>query len=512
MDGQLILLGGSSAADLRNDVWLFRTAVEPAILMMDASYRIPGRSGHTATLVPGKRELLVYGGGQVGENCFWLLHMGQHRMEWHCLSLKRPLPYLVHHTAVMVSVRNANLRTSSEFLEHPVAAGEEGLFKVHEPLPGGQISFAQFSSTKMPVTSVIAIFGGARGAAEHSNALYLLACDDLSWCQVEARNSPPPMASHTAVMQREMGRMFIYGGRNREEVFDTLYCFDFATMEWTRITPAQEGAVKPGPRAGHTATLVGERFMVILGGWDGFRDETGREMGAVPLDAWILDLETMQWHMKPLRDNEEEYDGENNLIGVPTKPEPRDMHAAALVFEDSLDSQRLFVVGGTDDEFMWLDDAWMLDLALMPPSLVRLSLRKVVRSLSTSVSEKSRGVWDQVLVSEVDCEKQCRFCKLRGTSSTASLLRCSACKTVLYCSVNCQRSDFPVHKLKCSGKRGLESRHVLIAIDVLEKGFETIKSLNLAELLQRDIFFPLEEKNASLSNTFEWLQKRCKVE
>jgi hypothetical protein len=59
--------------------------------------------------------------------------------------------------------------------------------------------------------------------------------------------------------------------------------------------------------------------MVVLGGWDGYRDANNREMGALrfdpplhtllnvlkcefvsSLDAYVLDLQTFVWRTKPL--------------------------------------------------------------------------------------------------------------------------------------------------------------------------------------------------------------------
>jgi SET and MYND domain-containing protein len=46
--------------------------------------------------------------------------------------------------------------------------------------------------------------------------------------------------------------------------------------------------------------------------------------------------------------------------------------------------------------------------------------------------------------------KECGYC---GTN-TESLTRCAACKSIHYCSKECQRSDWPVHKPKCLEVQG----------------------------------------------------------
>ena len=46
----------------------------------------------------------------------------------------------------------------------------------------------------------------------------------------------------------------------------------------------------------------------------------------------------------------------------------------------------------------------------------------------------------------------CRNCQ-KQQSGTVPLKRCTACKHVFYCSVNCQRDDWPRHKAECAQLR-----------------------------------------------------------
>jgi hypothetical protein len=45
---------------------------------------------------------------------------------------------------------------------------------------------------------------------------------------------------------------------------------------------------------------------------------------------------------------------------------------------------------------------------------------------------------------------ECSFCN----TSTDNLLRCSKCKYISYCSINCQKNDWKKHKCICSNNPG----------------------------------------------------------
>lgn len=342
---ELLVYGGSSVAELRSDVWLWTGLPNDVPRMLEkASHRIPGRANHTATLLPNASAqgdvLLVYGGGQMRETCVWLLELAS--AEWHCVTLVRPLPFLAQHSAVLVPgagdtalTRQSAVRACLE--RSATAPGHGAAFCVHEALATSSFSYEH---------DFVAMFGGVNGPFDYSNDLYLLSCDTLAWTRVVAHNAPPPMSCHSAVLVDR--RMYVYGGRNADSVFDTLYEFDFALMQWRLVVCT--GDAKPGPRAGHGAALVGRgRFMVVMGGWDGSRDDNGREMGALALDAWVLDLRTFVWNCKPVSAMTATYDEDDTAChsSYTVTPDARDMLTVTLAPWADADSQQLIVIGGT---------------------------------------------------------------------------------------------------------------------------------------------------------------------
>ncbi len=43
----------------------------------------------------------------------------------------------------------------------------------------------------------------------------------------------------------------------------------------------------------------------------------------------------------------------------------------------------------------------------------------------------------------------CKVCKAKTKPDGGSLLQCSRCRSVKYCSAACQRQDWPTHKPSC---------------------------------------------------------------
>ena len=96
--------------------------------------------------------------------------------------------------------------------------------------------------------------------------------------------SPPKVAFHTCSVVQN--RLYIFGGLDDKKcVQNRLFCFDTSCNEWTELVACQvesEGSSKAGEFGGvplkeapklshHTANVLGERFIVLIGGWTGHK-------------------------------------------------------------------------------------------------------------------------------------------------------------------------------------------------------------------------------------------------
>ncbi len=113
-------------------------------------------------------------------------------------------------------------------------------------------------------SNLILVFGGHDGH-HFFNDLYILDLTTRAWSPVEPNSEivPPPRYAHSMNI---VGRqLLIFGGSGSDGVaYNDLWIFDFETLLWLR--PALAG-VPPEPRSYHSASLVGDKILVFGGKW-----------------------------------------------------------------------------------------------------------------------------------------------------------------------------------------------------------------------------------------------------
>eukprot|EP00760_Papus_ankaliazontas_P032967 PhM_4_TR6108/c0_g1_i1/m.8374 len=137
----------------------------------------------------------------------------------------------------------------------------------------------------------------SEGLTYHNNVTFLDVARD-TWHEAKLVGEiPTPRANHATCVQGT--RLFCYGGRRDEVVYDDLYVVDLSADEaddhtltlygfWNRIETT--ASVHPGLRAGHTLHHDDAGRLVLIGGqrWGGPESTT-------TAPVWVFDEATKEW-------------------------------------------------------------------------------------------------------------------------------------------------------------------------------------------------------------------------
>ncbi|KYQ93592.1 Kelch repeat-containing protein [Tieghemostelium lacteum] len=131
------------------------------------------------------------------------------------------------------------------------------------------------------------IFGGGDGIRLYNDMFYL----DLvqwRWYQVDCSNvsqKPSPRWGHTMVKLPDNKSLLLFGGHAGSKRLNDLYIFNIEESTWHQVQYSlNEGDLVPPPRAGHTATMIGQH-MLLFGGGD----------GKIINDCYLLDTIDFKW-------------------------------------------------------------------------------------------------------------------------------------------------------------------------------------------------------------------------
>lgn len=154
---------------------------------------------------------------------------------------------------------------------------------IHTIEAGGKAPSARMYHSCTAWNGGILVFGGRFGPQKPFNDLYLFhRCKD-SWEKLDTKGTPPsPRWRHTATLTPDGANLLVIGGRdNSGSVTDVAHVLDLSDMQW-RALPLPSVT----PRYSHSATLVGEKVIVI----------GGLTSEGVPLgDVWELDCSSWMW-------------------------------------------------------------------------------------------------------------------------------------------------------------------------------------------------------------------------
>ncbi|XP_052199311.1 protein GLUTELIN PRECURSOR ACCUMULATION 3 [Diospyros lotus] len=179
--------------------------------------------------------------------------------------------------------------------------------------------------------SKVVVFGGLVDK-KFLNDIAVYDIENKLWFQPECTGSeadgevgPSPRAFHIAVAID--CHMFIFGGRSGSKRLGDFWVLDTDIWQWSELTSFGD---LPSPRDFAAASSVGNRKIVMYGGWDGKKWLS---------DIYVLDTISLEW---------------TELSVSGTFPPPRCGHTATMV------EKRLLVYGGRGGGGPIMGDLWAL--------------------------------------------------------------------------------------------------------------------------------------------------------
>lgn len=90
-----------------------------------------------------------------------------------------------------------------------------------------------------------------------------------SWAIPQGAPAPGPRAAHSAALLGS--QMYVYGGRNTEQLFSDLWVLEVTTGQWTLLDADSSQTGGPGPRASHASVvaqdpITSDALIAVIGG------------------------------------------------------------------------------------------------------------------------------------------------------------------------------------------------------------------------------------------------------
>jgi hypothetical protein len=132
----------------------------------------------------------------------------------------------------------------------------------------------------------LVVFGGCGNDTQALNDLWIFDLESLTWINPTLSGVPPAQRSyHTASLIGD--KILFFGGKKGKTWHNDLIMLDIPSRAWVpiKLTPPKEGMILAS-RGYHTATMVNDNFICIIGGFNGAQ---------MCKDVLIIDLASMRW-------------------------------------------------------------------------------------------------------------------------------------------------------------------------------------------------------------------------
>lgn len=267
---------------------------------------------------------------------------------WHSAARTAVPPHEEDHCCMVLFGGEGEVRPGGDMCAVGDPLVSYGLQPDFGPLPlsgdGGVFCRGGHSCTALPDGRLF-MFGGIDEQGKYRNDCFLMDPERMLWLPLTGRltrGSPPkPRAYHTATLVGD--RVVIIGGVGNSCTWSCkeVFTLQLGCWQWREHTPDVDGTV-PQPRYGHSAGICGQHSVVVFGGGDA-------EEERFTADVAILDTLTWQW-------------SDASLQGISRQPQARCGHTMVTIGGGSLGRSSFVIAAGRAAGDTLCSDGWRLCL------------------------------------------------------------------------------------------------------------------------------------------------------
>ena len=298
---------------------------------------------------PDAERLAIVGGvgkaGKIGQNLFYLLDLKKRKKGWRSMNLKGDkLPVgLRYHAStyhevdhqVLLFGGTAGHLFNDKIFKINLNPGEE---KVEELKYTGNGPGARFYHTITfdVVNNRLIMIGGRDKDSDVKNEIWVfdLMNGNERWYKMKFKGiEMPPLLGHTAVYDKRLSRIIIYGGMNDQTARLNTELFELSTKQGYETLSKIRTFPVPTGRQFHSAAFDPKsRKIFFFGGTDGFKALN---------DLYTYSVDEEEWEYHQLK----------------RSPLTRYFHIS--VYSESF--KKIYIFGGSDENLQMRQDFWSLE-------------------------------------------------------------------------------------------------------------------------------------------------------